>query len=260
MTRKEALKILDLPDNANKSQIRHAYSEKSKIYHAETHPEEFRRLHEAYKTALAQPDKNVHTFPTQTIFSADTDSTAFQNPAADITRHTAPTATAKEPDSRTAIPHNDILDTLVHSRFSVSHCLDITQLIYHKCRTEKAALANANAVALANADEVTLINTGAIVGGILTGKGIVWQDPPADERLFFKVPWSVWKAQTWTTIICHPEFLRRQYTSVFLDELCFLLQEEELYNPEGIGRGFYFFLCIAYGFFHDRMNSEDRHL
>lgn len=50
MTKKDALNILDLPENADRSQIRHAYSEKSKIYHVETHPEEFKRLHEAYKT------------------------------------------------------------------------------------------------------------------------------------------------------------------------------------------------------------------
>ena len=67
MTKKDALNLLDLPENADRAQIRHAYSEKSKIYHVETHPEEFNRLHEAYKTALAQTGRSAYTVPAEQV-------------------------------------------------------------------------------------------------------------------------------------------------------------------------------------------------
>lgn len=53
----EALKILELTEGASRTEIRHAYARLSKIYHVETHPEEFSRLHEAYKVALAAAGK-----------------------------------------------------------------------------------------------------------------------------------------------------------------------------------------------------------
>ena len=245
MTKKDALKLLDLPDNADRAQIRHAYSEKSKIYHAETHPEEFNRLHEAYKTALAQTDRSVYTVLTQPLPPTDTGSADFKDHIAGTGYRTA--AAAKEPPAEPTeseepcMPHNDILEALIHDSFSISSCLDITRLIYHKCSYEGALLAD----------------TGAAFGGVLAKKTALWQDSPADGQLFFGIPWRVWKAQDWIALICHPEFLRRQYTSAFLDELCCLLQEEGLYNPEGIGQDFYDSLCIAYGFFLDGMDDMD---
>lgn len=239
MTKKDALNILDLPENADRAQIRHAYSEKSKIYHVETHPEEFKRLHEAYKTALAQTDRSGNTVLTRTIPPTDTDNAVLINYTAGTAYGTA--AAAKEPPAEPEMSHNDILDTLIQDSFSISRCPDITRLIYHKCRYE----------------ESLLTDTGAAPGGVLTKKTVAWQDPPADGQLFYGIPWSVWKAQDWTALICHPEFLRRQYTSAFLDELCYLLQEEGLYGPEGIGQDFYSSLCIAYGFFQDGMDGMD---
>ncbi len=53
MLLEEAYKILELPEGANRAKIRHAYANLSKLYHVETHPEEFARLHEAYKLALS---------------------------------------------------------------------------------------------------------------------------------------------------------------------------------------------------------------
>ena len=245
MTKKDALNLLDLPENADRAQIRHAYSEKSKIYHVETHPEEFNRLHEAYKTALAQTGRSAYTVPAQPLPPTDTDSTDFINHTAGTGHGTA--AAAKEPPAKpedpeiSEIPHNDILDTLIHGSFSISRCLDITRLLYQKCRYEEALRTD----------------MGASFGGILIKKETIWQNYPADGQLFFEIPWTIWKAQDWTALICHPEFLRRQYTSAFLDELCCLLQEEGLCGPEGIGQDFYSSLCIAYGFFQNGQNGME---
>lgn len=48
-----AFQILGLAEGAGRAEIRRAYAKLSKIYHVETDPENFSRLHAAYKTALA---------------------------------------------------------------------------------------------------------------------------------------------------------------------------------------------------------------
>lgn len=236
MTRKEALKILNLPDHADRAQIRHAYSELSKSCHVETHPEEFNRLHEAYKTALAQAGKFNFIPDTDTAVSPETSHKTSHNAA--ITH--GKEASLHEPSSIDGTPYDEILDMLVHGKFAVSQCLEITQLIYHKYRY----------------DEMSMAGTGTF-GSIITKRGIVWKDAPADERLFFGIPWNVWKTLEWTAFICHPEFLKRQYDPAFLGEFSYLLQEENLSSPDGISRNLYLSLCIAYGFFYNDTKTRD---
>lgn len=59
MLLQEAFKILNLNGGASRTEIRHAYAALSKIYHVETHPEEFARLHEAYKLALSTAENGT---------------------------------------------------------------------------------------------------------------------------------------------------------------------------------------------------------
>lgn len=249
MTREEAFSILDIPAHADRARIRQAYSEKSRSCHVETHPEEFNRLHRAYKIALshARRTASAEPGPARGIplhHTDDTEQTAAGTgqpspPEPHGGLLDAPVHKALHNGLPDASVHDDLLDALVHDSFSIDQCLDITQLIYHKYRYDESVLAD------------------AAFDRVITKKGIAWQDAPADERIFCSIPWKIWKAQEWDAIICHPEFLRQQYTSAFLDELCYFLHEESLAAPEGIGRNLFYSLCISYDFFHDGMQAVD---
>lgn len=81
------------------------------------------------------------------------------------------------------------------------------------------------------------------------------ENPPKEFDRYWGIPWHYWKAQQWIVIFCHPEFLKRQYSSEFLEKMCRFLEKERKQHPEGIEQNFYFALCIAYGFFLD--NADD---
>ena len=46
--------LLGIPPTDDITLIKKAYAEKSKLYHPETHPEQFQELHQAYKFLVAQ--------------------------------------------------------------------------------------------------------------------------------------------------------------------------------------------------------------
>lgn len=213
MTRWDAFKILGLSDNADKSQIRHAYSEKVKIYHVETHPEEFARLHEAYKTAM---NTNSHSARNYNPVHWDESFSTEEEGVLSDTR-------TQPPISR----YEDILSRLVEETpFSITHCQELTQLIYHKYKyLESPAPA---------------------------------ENFPDNDTLFLHTPWRDWKDLEWLLLICHPDFIRKQYSPDFLAELFDLLQEENTGNPGGIGQEFYFTLCTAYGFFLSEHEEEPK--
>ena len=249
MTRWEAFRILELPDNADKSQIRHTYSEKVKLYHVETHPEEFTRLHEAYKTALKAVSNSarnyvenadlfsrqdmhfqhnpVHLdggFPTEDIFSNESSSTE------DVLSNESLSPEDVLSDTQTQAPrspYEDILDSLVEEKpFSVNHCQELTQLIFHKYKyLESSAPA---------------------------------ENFPDDDRMFFQIPWRDWKDLEWLLLICHPDFIRKQHSPDFLAELFDFLEEENMENPGGISQEFYFTLCTAYGLFLSEHEEEPK--
>jgi len=227
LTQQEAFRILGLPYSADKSQIRHAYSEKVKIYHVETHPREFARLHEAYKTALkaGSPSDRNTTENTDLFSRQDThfqsDSVHWEGPS--FTEDALLDTQAHAPRS----PYEDILDSLVEEKpFSVTHCQELTRLIYYKYKYLESSLPAEN-----------LLN---------------------DDMLFFQIPWRDWKDLEWLLLICHPGFIRKQYSPDFLAELLDFLEEENRENPGGIGREFYFTLCAAYGFFLSGHDEEPR--
>jgi len=53
MTRREAFLLLELEEGADKKAVRRAYAQKVKTCHPEENPEGWKRLHDAYETALA---------------------------------------------------------------------------------------------------------------------------------------------------------------------------------------------------------------
>ncbi len=266
MTPQEAFRILDLPYGADKSQIRHAYSEKVKIYHVETHPEEFARLHEAYRTALKtssgtarshlgntdffsrqhthfQPDPahRDEPFPTgdnpsdEPFSLEDVHSDEPRSPENDFSNEPLfpendfsdeplfpKNATADTPPSS---PYEDILNSLVEENpFSITHCLELTRLIYYKYKYMSSPAPAENM--------------------------------PDDDVTFFQIFWRDWRDLEWTLLICHPDFIRKQHSYDFLAELYDFLQQENMANPGGIRQELYFALCMAYGFFLSEHEQE----
>jgi len=297
---------LGLPEGADKAQIRHAYSERTKIYHVETQPEEFGKLHEAYKTALTYLPQASHTkhyasFPEredsrkrtaspeeedsrrQTASPEEEDSrrqTASPEEEDSRKRTASPeeedsrkqTASPEEEDSRkqTASPQQedfrkqitesgrcpekqveeeqdsleDLLRETLGETFSVRECRELIQLIYHKCRYEERGGKESQVSVLAEGDVFQQPDGQEMIGAR-------WESRPTDWKLFLGTLWKDWKSFDWICLICHPDFLREQYTSGFLQELLELLREENLNGRDGISQSLYFALCMAYGFFYD---------
>lgn len=229
MTRQEAFRLLELPDGADKSQIRHAYSEKVKIYHVETHPEEFARLHEAYKTALKAGSQTVPDLDMDFFFRSDIhipfDTAVRHEEAIPFPEDVLDTDTHQE--QTPASPYEDILDSLVEEKpFSIAQCLELTRLIYYKYR--------------------------------YLASSIPAEELPDDDILFFRIPWRDWRDLKWSLLICHPDFIRKQHSPDFLTELCDFLREENKDGAGGISQEFYFALCNAYGFFLTGQEQESR--
>ena len=51
--------ILGIEKTDDLRKVKHAYAEKTKLYHPETHPEEFQKLHNAYKRIVAEIRRNA---------------------------------------------------------------------------------------------------------------------------------------------------------------------------------------------------------
>lgn len=259
MTRQEAFQILELPEDADRAQIRHAYSAKSKGCHVETQPEAFGRLHEAYKTALINVQSPVSE--REKLWRQATD--ARENIQADLfppqkvqggtealrqEESRRKEASQNEKPTEMAGQQVDDLDALLQETlggdFSIRKCQEITRLIYHKCRYEDAKERHP--------EKSSLARDGILWPDEDFGRtDIPWEDRPLDNTLFFHVPWKKWKKLGWICIICHPGFLGRQYEPGFLRELYGFLREENLNRRDGIGQNLYFSLCMAYGFFYD---------
>lgn len=244
MTLQEAFRILKLAADADRAQIRRAYSEQAKLYHVETHPEEFTLLREAYETALAQLSKPKPAPAGKTAFP---DSAPFSRKAAP--RFLPPSGRQEaSPEEETAAPetgaspYDDILNSLLESGFSVSEASEPIQLMYYKCRYEESSLEETAVPGIPNRETDAGGNPFRHMGSGGTG---VW----ADAGPFFETPWSVWKTLDWTALICHPEFLKKQYDDRFLDELYWFVRQEETNGADGISQNLFFSLCTAYGFF-----------
>lgn len=247
MTLQEAFRILNLPEHADRAQIRRAYSEQSKIYHVETQPEEFSRLHEAYKTALAQADS------TKKDFAAESSSHAagiFQvQPHSKLSEDNGTADTEKTPDS-SAFPYDDILNQLTHGDSAICSSHELIQLMYYKCRYEEAAPEEAEVQSIGNTD---IKDDTDIFAHMAASR----PEALSNEHLFFETPWSIWKTLDWTALICHPEFLKNQYDDSFLEELYCFLQKERTEGLDGISQNVYLSLCIAYGFFIAEKYSQN---
>ena len=51
--------VLGIEPTTEKKTIKRAYAAKSREFHPEEHPEEFRRIHDAYEEALAWAERNA---------------------------------------------------------------------------------------------------------------------------------------------------------------------------------------------------------
>lgn len=261
MTLQEAFEILKLPKHADRAQIRHAYSEQSKLYHVETHPEEFGRLHEAYKTALA------HISKPETVFSAETSSfeEAVPHRVSPVSRafdlslamHSKTQQPMQENEEETPVKasssYDDILNQLVYGNTSIHQAHELIQLMYYKCRYEEASPEETDVRSIGNAE---IKDDNDIFARMEIGR----PEALADGQLFFKTPWSIWKTLDWTALFCHPEFLRNQYDNNFLKELYCFLQQETNEGLDGISQNLYLSLCTAYGLFCDEQCSQNADL
>ena len=211
MTRNQALEILNLPQDAGRAEIRGAYSKLCKIYHVETHPEEFQQIHQAYKIALATPAGEGCVTPFFTMMEeTQTDQLFFGGEDA-ITREnfTGESSTVAEEEiierefkePMETSPYDDLLDSLLGNTLNPGDYQELTQLIYYKYYNDLVLNADSSEDPLPD----------------------FLPTEPAEERLFFDVPWRDWKQIHWSTLFCCPEFIRKQYDYTFRDELCQLL-------------------------------------
>lgn len=105
--------------------------------------------------------------------------------------------------------------------------MELTQLFYHLCLLEDC-----------NPHAVDLL--------------------PKPEDLFLQIAWQEWSEQDWIALVCHPDFIRQQENERFLEELCQLLEQENLYNLEGISQDLYFALCISYHVWEENDSMSDQ--
>ncbi len=242
MLLEEAYKILELPEGANRAKIRHAYANLSKLYHVETHPEEFARLHEAYKLALSAAAGTGAQVSQEEDFKAE--KTYLTSPFSEEEENISNFFSEK-----TLKPQNEtvnFIDDLIDTKFSIQSCYDLIQLIYYRCRYDEispetdAALLRITNAEQDIADELQIGNETPFL---------------PYEKEFFHIPFLTWVKQDWICIVCHPTFYRMQYTERFLSELYHLLLEETLNLRDGIRQELYFALCMAYGFFLDNKGA-----
>lgn len=283
MLLQEAFKILNLNGGASRTEIRHAYAALSKIYHVETHPEEFARLHEAYKLALSTAEngtaqlskenlqtskenlqvsmenlqiskenlqtstKNLQT-SAQPIFHEETKN----RPVSDLseTKKLYPSTLdqweEKKKEENSSNSLTCFLDDLLGRNFSIQDCSEIIQLIYYRCRYDEISLETESMLLRITNAEKGIIDDFEINREIFS---------LSEEKNFLKIPWKTWKILNWTCIICHPDFYRAQNTLAFLDELYHFLSEETLNLRNGIQQELYFALCMTYDFFSDKKEN-----
>lgn len=290
MTLQEAFQFLNLTLDANRAEIRHTYSELSKIYHVETHPEEFSRLHEAYKLALAQAAK-PHTEQnsisenqkSQEKNSSDTDKTSeehlaeqdslkqqtkiqqiltLKNFSSDTDKtsedHLAEQDSLKQQTETDQIytqkknsSCSEILDQLFQDNFDINNYGELTQLLYYKCRYDEIS-SDLSAVLL----RITNAEKG-FINDPFHPEELDQPFPIPNSKPFFSVPWSTWKCLNWTAIISYPSFFGTQYNAEFLKELYLFLQEETRNCCSGISQELFFSLCMAYDFFYKESSEKD---
>ena len=242
MLLEEAYKILELPEGANRAKIRHAYANLSKLYHVETHPEEFARLHEAYKLALSAAAGTGAQVSQEEDFKAE--KTYLTSPFSEEEENISNSFSKKtlKPQDETV----NFIDDLINTKFSIQSYHDLIQLIYYRCRYDEispetdAALLRITNAEQDIADELQIGNETPFL---------------PYEKEFFHIPFLTWVKQDWICIVCHPTFYRMQYTERFLSELYHLLLEETLNLRDGIRQELYFALCMAYGFFLDNKGA-----
>ena len=242
MLLEEAYKILELPEGANRAKIRHAYANLSKLYHVETHPEEFARLHEAYKLALSAAAGTGAQVSQEEDFKAE--KTYLTSPFSEEEENISNFFSEKtlKPQDETV----NFIDDLINTKFSIQSYHDLIQLIYYRCRYDEispetdAALLRITNAEQDIADELQIGNETPFL---------------PYEKEFFHIPFLTWVKQDWICIVCHPTFYRMQYTERFLSELYHLLLEETLNLRDGIRQELYFALCMAYGFFLDNKGA-----
>lgn len=241
MLLQEAFKILNLTEGVSRAEIRHAYANLSKLYHVETHPEEFALLHEAYKIALsAAGNKNEQTVKENLQgsepFTFSKDSKNRQVFDLSETKKTYPST----------LSHMDFLDYLLDANFSIQNCSEPIQLLYYRYRYDEISPETESMLLRITNAEQGIIDHSEISMEVLS---------LSDGKKFFKIPWRKWKILDWTCIICHPDFYKVQNTPAFLTELYQFLYEETLNLRDGIRQELYFALCITYGFFFDEMRE-----
>ncbi|MDE7326024.1 MAG: J domain-containing protein [Lachnospiraceae bacterium] len=252
----EAYKILELPEGASRAKIRHAYAALSKKYHIETHPEEFSRLHEAYRLALSAA-KNADTLKAgeegaeasiQFPFPSEKDHSTVKT-LSDIPPHpkkkqdtSTDSATKKTEKQQNAANH--ILDQLLGTSFSIQNCCELIQLLYYRCRYDEISPEiNAMLLRITNGEQ-------GIMDDLSRTNPEIYA--LSDSKNFLRIPFRTWKTLEWTCMICHPDFYKAQYTHGFLTELSRFLLEETLNLRDGIKQELYFVICMAYGFFSDK--------
>lgn len=210
MSLQEALTILELTKGADRSEIRHAYARLGKIYHVETHPEEFARLREAYQTALAavkgqetyawdfeergsekqdsgkqdsekqDSDKNVNTFrenPDNPLGENSKIPAKPENILSGTLMQTADTP-----------PEPDLIDFLLGTDFSIENCSELTQLLYYRCRYDEISL-EMNSVLL----RITNLEQG-IADDAQMQTSLESVAALSDHQKFLGVRWGEWKS------------------------------------------------------------------
>lgn len=290
MTRQEAFRILELPDGTDRSQIRNAYSEKVKIYHVETHPEEFARLHEAYKTALRAGTRNYlgnTDFFSRPRAHFQTDPARWNNPSLTDDEHSEgplppENAFSDDPLSQENAFSNDPFsqeNAFSDNPLSRENAFSDDPLSQENAFSDDP-LSRKNAPADTQAppprspyedilDSLVEENPFSITRCLELTRLIYYklkymassapaENLPDDDMTFFQIPWRDWKDLEWILLICHPDFIRKQHSYDFLAQLYDFLQEESIVSPCGIGQEFYFALCTAYGFFLSAQDQEPR--
>lgn len=250
----EAFKILNLDGGASRAEIRHAYADLSRIYHVETHPEEFARLHEAYTLALSAAGRGAAQLSKENLqASADTilHEETKNGSVSDLseTKKFYPPTPEQGEEKKEEEKFSSFLDDLLGLNFSIQDCSEIIQLLYYRCRYDEISLETESMLLRITNAEQGIIDDFEINREILS---------LTEEKNFLKIPWKTWKILNWTCIICHPDFYRVQNTLPFLAELYRFLSEETLNLRDGIRQELYFALCMAYNFFSDKKENPTK--
>ena len=223
--------ILGIPQTDDIAAIKKAYAEKSKLYHPETHPEEFKQLHSAYKRILSSLKK-----PKATPIIVPTASRRIPKPVA-----------PKKPEAPVRIP---------------SRPATVLTVIPYKPETVKSEPAETVIEASNTQKEPTLTSFMEQVEELAKNQHPDLHNDPMIRKLITLLhdEKEMYYHKTWQKYFVSAAFLERQYQPDFINEMTRALKkfaEENFRNGNRLsGRFptvFVEYLLIAYGCMFDHI-------